>query len=163
MPALPTARGSSAGPIVADGNLPRGVLAALLAAGAPLAFVPASPRKLAALAPLPIAADVSLYLNRAEAEALCGRAFADSRAAAEMVLARGAAAAIVTDGAAVATAADPSGSVSLLPPVVRAQSVTGAGDAFVAAHLAARADGMAPEAALAAALDAAAHHVAGSA
>jgi pseudouridine kinase len=147
------------GPIVADGNLPVGVLATLLATGAPLAFVPASPRKLAALAPLPIAGTVTLYLNRAEAEALCGRPFADSRAAAETLLARGAAAAVVTDGAAAATAADLGGVVSLSPPVVAPRSVTGAGDAFVAAHLAARADGLASALALAAALDAAARHI----
>ena len=41
-----------------------------------------------------------------------------------------------------------------------ARGATGAGDAFVAAHLAARADGLDPEAALAAALAAAARHVA---
>jgi len=148
------------GPVVADGNLPARALVALLATGAPLAFVPASPRKLVALGRLPIAANVTLYLNRAEAEALCGRAFPDSRAAAEAVLARGAATAIVTDGAAAATAADSGATVSLSPPAVAPRSVTGAGDAFVAAHLAARADGLAPEPALAAALDGAARHIA---
>ena len=97
------------GPIVADGNLPAVTLAALLALGRPLAFVPASPEKLAAVAPLLLAAAPTLYLNRAEAEALCGRRFPDTAAAAAAVLARGAAAAIVTDGARPATAAEADG------------------------------------------------------
>jgi pseudouridine kinase len=147
------------GPIVADGNLPAATLAALLALGRPLAFVPASPQKLAAVAPLLLAAAPTLYLNRAEAEALCARRFPDTAAAAAAVLARGAAAAIVTDGARPATAAEAGTTVTLAPPPVTPRSVTGAGDAFVAAHLAARADGLAPEAALASALDAAARHI----
>jgi sugar/nucleoside kinase (ribokinase family) len=159
-PALlaPLIAGGWPGRIVVDGNLPPPVLARIVALGTSVTFVPASPRKLAALAPL-LAGPLTLYLNRAEAEALCTRAFPDSRAAAEAVLARGAAAAIVTDGAGAATAADPGATVSLSPPAVAPRSVTGAGDAFVAAHLATRADGLDAAAALAAALDAAARHI----
>jgi sugar/nucleoside kinase (ribokinase family) len=146
------------GPIVADGNLAPPLLAAIAASGAPVAFVPASPKKLAALAPA-LNGPLTLYLNRAEAEALCNRPFPDSRAAALAVLARGPAAAIVTDGASTATFADADGLVTLVPPAVTPLSVTGAGDAFVAAHLAARADGLGREPALAAALDAAARHI----
>ena len=147
------------GRLVVDGNLPAGLLSAALDAGADAAFVPASPRKLAAIAPLLFARRLTLYLNRTEAEALCGRPFADSRAAAQAVRARGASEAIVTDGGRPATAIDSDRLVTLLPPPAAPRSVTGAGDAFVAAHLAARADGLAQEAALAAALDAAARHI----
>ena len=109
--------------------------------------------------PLIFARRLTLYLNRAEAEALCGRGFADSRSAARAVRARGAGEVLVTDGDRPATATDGADLVTLAPPLVAARSVTGAGDAFVAAHLAARADGLAPEAALATALDAASRHI----
>ena len=150
---------SPPGRLVVDGNLPAEVLAAALDAGPGAAFVPASPRKLAALGPLIFARRLTLYLNRAEAEALCGRGFADSRSAARAVRARGAGEVLVTDGDRPATATDGADLVTLAPPLVAARSVTGAGDAFVAAHLAARADGLAPEAALATALDAASRHI----
>ena len=146
------------GPIVADGNLPAPVLDALLrhpAATGPLAIVHASPGKAARLTARP----VTLYLNRREAEAVCVAAFPDSRAAAAALLARGASEAVVTDGAAPATAATAAGGVTLAPPLVATRSLTGAGDVFVAAHLAARADGLDPEAALRAALTASARHI----
>ena len=151
------------GPIVADGNLPPAVLAELLdiaaAAGAPLALVPASPGKAALLAPLCSGRPLTLYLNRIEAERLCGARFPGSEAAARALLARGVAEAVVTDGAAAATAASAGAVVTLAPPRVGARSVTGAGDAFVAAHLAARTGGKGPGPALAAALAAAARHI----
>lgn len=151
------------GRIVADGNLPAPVLAGLLDGATPgsVALVPASPGKAARLAPLCAGRSLAVYLNRREAQALCGATFADSRAAAAALRARGAAAAIVTDGAAPATAATAEAVVTRVPPAVGARSVTGAGDAFVAAHLVALADGLAPEPALAAALDAAARHITG--
>lgn len=147
------------GPVVTDGNLGPAVLAAALDLGPRVAFVPASPRKLAAVRGLLLGRAVTLYLNRAEAEMLCGTRFADSRAAARAIRDAGAAEAIVTDGAAPATATAAEGTVTLAPPAVAPLSVTGAGDAFVAGHLAARADGLDAAAALAAALDAAARHI----
>jgi sugar/nucleoside kinase (ribokinase family) len=152
----------AAAQIVADGNLPDPVLREVLrlAEQAAFALVPASPRKAARLAPLLGARPLTLYLNRLEAEALCAAAFPDSRAAAEAVRALGAAEAVVTDGAAPATAAGSAGTVSLAPPPVATRSLTGAGDVFVAAHLAARADGLGPGEALRAALAASARHVA---
>jgi sugar/nucleoside kinase (ribokinase family) len=155
----PLAAGPAPARIVADGNLAPAVLARLLAYGPPVAFVPASPRKLPALAPVLAGSGARLYLNRAEASALCGAAFGDSRAAARALAGRGVAEAVVTDGAAPATALHDGETVTLAPPRVLVESVTGAGDAFVAAHLAAREDGLAPEPALAAALAAAARHV----
>ena len=151
------------GPAVLDGNLPPPVLEAALRhpalAAAPLALVPASPEKAARLAPFLALRPATLYLNRLEAEALCARPFPDSRAAAEALRAAGAAHAIVTDGARPAASAGPDETITLAPPPVTAASVTGAGDVFVAAHLAARADGLDPETALRAALTAAARHI----
>lgn len=150
------------GAAVLDGNLPAPVLAALLdepALAGPLAIVPASPEKSARLAPLLGRRPVCLYLNRAEAEVLCGTGFADSRTAAAALAARLAVSAVVTDGPAPATAAMDGALVTRTPPSVAAWSVTGAGDAFVAAHLAARAEGCDAAAALDRAIAAAAHHV----
>jgi sugar/nucleoside kinase (ribokinase family) len=147
--------------IVLDGNLAPPALAALLAeASAPLAAVPASPRKAARLAPLLASGRASLYLNRHEAEALCGAPFADSRAAAVALRARGAVEALVTDGALPVTLTAATGVFMLAPPPVATRTLTGAGDALAAACLAARADGLDPEAALRAALVASARHIA---
>jgi pseudouridine kinase len=162
----PLADGRLAAPgwVVADGNLPAPVLARLLdhpaSSAARFAIVPASATKAAALATLSAARPVALYLNRAEAGALCGAAFPDSRAAALALRAFGVAEAIVTDGAAAVAVADEAGVLMLAPPPIAARSVTGAGDAFVAAHLAACADGLAPEPALRAAIAASARHIA---
>ncbi|HET9067499.1 MAG TPA: PfkB family carbohydrate kinase [Amaricoccus sp.] len=152
------------GHLVLDGNLPEPVLAALLdRPAAALALVPASPEKAARLAGLLLrglaARPAVIYLNRAEAEALAGQSFPDTRTAATALVALGAAEALVTDGPRPASSVGPAGTVTLAPPPVAASSVTGAGDVLVAAHLAARADGLDPEAALHTALAAAARHV----
>ena len=150
------------GAIVADGNLPALVLDALLrhpAAAGPVALVHASPGKAARIAAALATRPLSLYLNRREAEAVCATTFPDSRAAAEALRARGAAEAIVTDAGAPATAATRDAVVTLAPPPVATRSLTGAGDVFVAAHLAARADGLDPAACLHAALTASAQHI----
>lgn len=151
------------GVAVLDGNLPAALLAALARepalAGAPRAVVAASPAKAARLAPL-AAAGAALYLNRREAEAICGRPLRDAAAAARALRAAGWGEAVVTDGTAPAAHAGPHGLVAAPPPRVVARSVTGAGDAFVAAHLAERDGGGDPETTLAAALAAAGRHVA---
>ena len=150
------------GPLVLDGNLPAPVLAALpppprrhrspssrRARTRPPASPP--PRR-----PPGDASTSTAARPRRSAPA----AFPDSRAAAAALLALGAAEAVVTDGPRPATAAGRrrQPSPSRRPPVAAA-SVTGAGDVLVAAHLAARADGLDPEAALRAALAAAARHI----
>ena len=170
-PALlaPLADGRLAAPwpgrVVADGNLPAPVLAALLdhpaTAAAPVAIVPASPAK---------AARARAALRRPTGRRSTSTAPRPRRSAAPpsptaappppRLRARGVAEAVVTDGAAAVTVADAGGVLTLAPPPVVARCVTGAGDAFVAAHLAARADGLAPEPALAAALAASARHIA---
>ncbi len=146
--------------VVVDGNLPEAALIeiARLVAGN-LAIVPASPGKAARLAPLLGRAAATLYVNRREAEEMLGVALPDSRAAAAGLRARGAREVVVTDGAAPATQASAAGIVTVAPPHVATRSLTGAGDRFLAAHLAARADGLAPEAALRAAVAASAAHI----
>jgi sugar/nucleoside kinase (ribokinase family) len=155
------ARGLAPHRLVADGNLPLPLLAETLRlpAAAPPALIGASPAKAAGLGPLLAASGAALYLNRREAEAICGAPFPDTRAAAEALRALGAAEAVVTDGAAPAAAADAKGTLALAPPPVAPVGLTGAGDALVAAHLAGRRDGLDARAALAAALAAAARHI----
>jgi len=153
------------GPAVVDGNL-SGPLLARIAAGPELAaadlrVASASPEKAARLAPLLGHPKVTLYLNRDEAARLCGVTFASTRDAAVALVDLGAARAIVTDGAGPCALADRTGAITALPPSVTPVRVTGAGDAFMAAHVAADLHGADATAALSAALSAAAVHVAG--
>jgi sugar/nucleoside kinase (ribokinase family) len=151
------------GAAVIDGNLPAATLAEVAAlpalAPARLAFVPASPGKADRLAPVLAARRGAIYLNRTEAEGALGRGFPDSAAAALALRGLGLAEAVVTDGPAPASHAGPHGLVTRAPRPVATRSLTGAGDAFLAAHLAAVAAGRDPEAALAEALDASARHI----
>ncbi len=155
--------GGWTGRIVADGNLPADILAELAHgtafARADIVFACASPGKAGRMTAVLGAGRGALYLNRREAEALCGAAFADSRAAALALRDRGVARAIVTDGAAAATHASPSGVVSRVPPPVATRSLTGAGDVFLAAHLVALDRGLDPAAALDAGLGASTRHI----
>ena len=140
---------------VVDGNLDADVLAGAAAAlaGVTLCVAGASPAKAGRLRAVLGHPALVLYLNRAEAGALCGTAFADSRHAAEGVRNLGAMAALVTDGAGAAAWADASGVVEAAPPPLRcAPRVTGAGDRLMAAHIAARLRGAAPGVALSQAL-----------
>jgi len=155
------------GPVVIDGNLGAACLARLAAsplfAAADLRPVAASPAKAARLAAFAGRPRTTLYVNRAEAAALAGRELADAAAAARALSALGFARAIVTDGPGML--AEQAGAVLRLrrPPAVAARRVTGAGDAFVAGHLAAEMAGADPAAALDAAVAAAAALVAGAA
>ena len=97
----------------------------------------------------------TLYCNRAEAEAICETGFTAAEPAARALLGLGVARAVVTDGPRAAVDADPRGVTSLRPEAGGLRSVTGAGDALLAAHLAATLAGSAPEAALASGLAAA--------
>lgn len=155
------------GPVVIDGNLGATCLAGLAAsplmAAADLRPVAASPAKAARLAAFAGRPRTTLYLNRAEAAALAGRGLADAAEAARALSAMGFARAIVTDGPALL--AEQAGAVQRLrkPPQVAVRRVTGAGDAFVAAHLAAEMAGADAAAALDAAVAAAAVLVEGGA
>lgn len=150
------------GTVVVDGNLAASVLARLVAhpglAEAGVVLVPASPAKAGRLAALLARPRVALYVNRAEAEVLAGAPLAESRVAALALRRLGAERAVVTDGAGPATAADAAGVVTRAPRAA-VGSATGAGDRFVARHLAALAGGCAAEDALALALEAATRHI----
>jgi sugar/nucleoside kinase (ribokinase family) len=157
-----------AGPVVIDGNLTGAVLAAVAAsalfAAADLRLVPASPGKADRLRPLLAHPRATFYLNLAEAGVLAGRPLADAAQAAGALVALGARRVLVTDGARAAAEAVAGGGpvLTALPPAVPVRRVTGAGDAFVAGHLAADRSGAARHEALTAALRAAADHVTGA-
>ena len=164
-----------AGPLV-DGRLPRpwtgaaaidtnldadtlAFLAEALGEARLVAVSCASAAKVASLGPLLATPGTVLYLNRSEAEAYCGEPCADAGAAAAALRARGVGAAVVTDGPRAAAHVAPAGLWSAEPPRASVGGVTGAGDVFLAAHVAATLDGAEPPGALSAALDAAARHV----
>ncbi|MFV0385274.1 PfkB family carbohydrate kinase [Paracoccus sp. (in: a-proteobacteria)] len=154
------------GPIVLDGNLTEEVLAHIARdprlSRADLRLVPASSGKAERLEPLIAARRGCFYLNRLEAEILAGQACPDAASAAEAVVARGAARVIVTDGPNPAAEAVTNGiTLTISPPKVVVTRVTGAGDCFLAAHVAADHKRVPREAALRQALEASAAHVAG--
>ncbi|RCW88713.1 PfkB family carbohydrate kinase [Paracoccus lutimaris] len=154
------------GTLVLDGNLTLAVISSLARdpclAGAALCIAPASPDKVTRLWPLLGLPEATFYLNRREAEALTGRSFRSIARAAEAVIALGARRVLVTDSAnAVADALKGEATLTETPPQVAAIRVTGAGDAFVAAHIAAELTGTGRAEALTAALRAGASHVAG--
>lgn len=155
------------GAAVIDGNLTAALLGELAASPllgmADLRLVPASPGKAERLAPFLAHPHATLYLNLAEARILGGTDFADAATAAEALARAGAHRVLVTDGPRLVAEAGTACPAALTrtPPVITARRVTGAGDAFMAAHVAAERRGCDPAAALAAAVDAAAAHVSG--
>lgn len=151
------------GPVVLDSGLKPEILATLARTGitqaTPLRLTSAAPAKAARLRPF-LNAQATFTLNRLEAEALLGRALPDSKTAATALRAAGASRAIITDGPHPATDADAAQIVTLTPPKTPVQRVTGAGDTFLAAHIATELRGLDRRAALTHALDAAARHIA---
>ena len=163
---LGSAASPFAGPGVLDGNLEAGRLASLAAdpclAAADLRIVPASPGKAMRLRPLLHMPNATIYLNRYEAAFLADSDFRSSAEAAAALVAGGSARVIVTDGAHATTDACPRQVLTAHPPMVEPRRVTGAGDTFVAAHIAAEAHGHSRAFALEAALQAAATYVSGA-
>ena len=153
------------GLIALDGNLTLTLLDEItrspLLAESDLRVAPASPGKAARLQPFVRSGRGTLYVNLEEAGLLCQSQFDTSRAAAEALLRQGAARVLVTDGGEDATEGTGERLITQKPPQVLVTRVTGAGDTFMAAHIAAEADGAAPEAALDRALNAAATYVSG--
>lgn len=154
------------GPVALDGNLTRPLLERIaqddMFALADLRVAPASPGKAERLIPFIAHNRGTLYVNLEEAGILCADRFTDSTSAAQALVARGAARALVTDGgndAAEARARDDP--LTARPPQVLVTRVTGAGDTFMAAHIAAERAGADPAAALPRALEAAARYVSG--
>lgn len=154
-----------AGAITVDGNLTEALLAEIAGspafAAADLRLVPASPGKAERLRPLLGHDRATLYVNREEAALIAGCPCRDAAAGAEALLARGARRVVVTDGGGETVEADAQGLVRAVPPPVVAERLTGAGDTFMAAHIAVELAGGSRQAALDAAAEAAARYVAG--
>ena len=152
------------GLVALDGNLTEALLAEIAAApafsAADLRVAPASPGKAARLAPLLTHPRTTVYLNRVEAGLLCGAVFDSAPAAARALVARGARRVLVTDGgAAMAEARSDGTEITLAPPAVSVCRITGAGDCFMASHIAAETAGLTGAAALEEALAATALYV----
>ncbi len=153
------------GAVALDGNLTLDLLAEMaktpLLASADLRVAPASPGKALRLAPFMKEQRGTLYVNLEEAGLLCQTDFGSSVEAAQALMDRGARRAVVTSGAQPTTVAGAEGFVTLTPPQVHVTRITGAGDTFMAAHIAAELKGLTADAALADALEAAARYVSG--
>ncbi|NDV00893.1 PfkB family carbohydrate kinase [Pseudoroseicyclus tamaricis] len=162
---LATAERPWDGPVALDGNLTESLLSRIAAsplmAEADLRVAPASPGKAQRLMALVGHPSACLYVNLEEAGLLCQCDFASAAEAAEALRGIGVARALVTHGGSEAAEASPGGLTRLRPPEVLVTRVTGAGDTFMAAHIASERAGMAPEAAFARALRAAATYVSG--
>jgi len=154
-----------AGLIALDGNLTAALLSEIatspLFSAADLRVAPASPGKVERLLPLIGHPNATLYVNLQEARQLSHRDCTDSAAAAMALIDQGAQRVLVTDGGALATLATQTAAISATPPEVLVTRVTGAGDTFMAAHIAAETAGAKPEAALNSALQSAADYVSG--
>ncbi len=154
------------GLIALDGNLTEQLLSDIAThpafARADLRLAPASPGKAERLAPLLAHPKATLYVNLEEARLLSQSEARTAPEAAQALLARGARRVLVTNGGlAAADGQDGHPVVTLLPPPVMVARVTGAGDTFMAAHIVAEGRGADREAALHAALQAAAAYVSG--
>ena len=164
--ALGSAASPWSGPIALDGNLTEGLLAEIAAsplfAAADLRVAPASPGKAGRLLPFLSHPAATLYVNLEEANILARTEHASAVAAARALLARGAHRVLVTDGGRpAAEGMAGAGVIEGQPPQVLVTRVTGAGDTFMAAHLVAERGGADRQAALDAALRAAATYVSG--
>ncbi len=162
---LGTADRPWSGPVALDGNLTEALLAEIaespLFAAADLRVAPASPGKAERLLPLLSCPRAVLYVNLEEAGLLAQDRFTDATEAAQALVARGAARVLVTDGGRKAADCGPAGCVWATPPEVLVTRVTGAGDTFMAAHIAAEMRGESGARALETALAAAAAYVSG--
>ncbi|MBK5934116.1 sugar/nucleoside kinase (ribokinase family) [Rhodovulum imhoffii] len=151
------------GTVILDGNLTAPLLAEIAHnpafACADLRVVPASPGKATRLTPFLTHPRATLYLNRLEAEGLCARPFSGASEAAAALSQMGTNRALITDGPNMAADLHRGDLLTARPPAVTVHRITGAGDAFLAGHLAAEARGADRAPALRAALDAAARHI----
>lgn len=162
---LGTAKAPWSGPVALDGNLTvellREIATSPLFAAADLRVAPASPGKAERLLALMGHSSATLYVNLEEAGLLCQTSFSGSADAAQSLIAKGAHRVLVTHGDNPTTEATGDDLITLPPPPVLVTRVTGAGDTFMAAHIASEAQGLDRTAALGRALDAAATYVSG--
>jgi sugar/nucleoside kinase (ribokinase family) len=129
------------GPVALDGNLTTALLAQIatspLFARADLRVAPASPGKADRLLPFLNHPSATLYLNLAEARTLGARPYPDAPTAAAHLASQGAHRLCVTDGPHPCGAMLDGTHHALHPPAVPVTRITGAGDTFMAAHIAA--------------------------
>lgn len=153
------------GTIALDGNLTEILLREITTmsefAKADLRVAPASPGKAERLGPLLTHPNATLYVNLEEAGLICHQEFESSLDAAEGLLAKGASRVLVTDGGNQACDGRFDGLISRQPPEVLVTRITGAGDTFMAAHIAAEIRGADRDGALEMGLNAAATYVSG--
>ena len=154
-----------AGQVALDGNLTVELLQDIarspLFRAADLRVAPASPGKAERLLALIKHPSATLYVNLEEAGLLCQTTFTDSASGAAGLIERGAHRVLVTDGGNSASESTASDIITQTPPAIKVTRVTGAGDTFMAAHIASEAQGMDRAVALTRALDAAATYVSG--
>jgi sugar/nucleoside kinase (ribokinase family) len=153
------------GLIALDGNLTLELLSEIASsaafAQADLRVAPASPGKAERLLPFLNATRGTMYVNLEEAGLLCKQTFDNTTTAATALLNRGAQRVLVTNGGQDAAEGSHDGIISQTPPPVLVTRITGAGDTFMAAHIAAEQRGVDRAQALDQALQAAATYVSG--
>ncbi len=163
--ALGTETAPWSGLVALDGNLTRDLLADIakspLFSASDLRVAPASPGKAERLLALVGHPSATLYVNLEEAGLLCQTTFDQAEDGARALTKRGVHRVLVTDGGNPAAEATGDTLRTAQPPEVLVTRVTGAGDTFMAAHIASEIQGMAPQAALERALNAAATYVSG--
>jgi len=154
------------GVVALDGNLTRDLFSRISQSAAfsaaDLRIAPASPGKANRLLALSAHPRATFYVNKEEAGLLCQTEFEDAATAAGRLVSSGVRRALVTDGA--NTAAEMTAGQEIItaePPEVMVTRVTGAGDTFMAAHIAHEMAGADRQTALRHALQAAANYVAG--
>ncbi|MEL6520496.1 MAG: PfkB family carbohydrate kinase [Pseudomonadota bacterium] len=154
-----------AGTIVLDGNLTVEVLDHVstdpLFAKADLRVAPASPGKARRLRSCFGHDQATFYLNVEEACLICDTDFPSAREAAIAMREAGAKRVVVTHGSRSVALASRDGVIEVNPPEVTVTRVTGAGDTFMAGHIAAEKAGKDRYGALATALDVTATYIAG--
>lgn len=133
--------------VLCDANLPAETLTALAtAAGArdlPVFAIAISPAKVVRLLPC-LAGLAMLFMNAAEAEALCGSRPDDPAGWPALLKEKGLRGGVVTCGAGAVVAFDETGTAVLSPPRLETVvDVTGAGDAFASGVISARIEGRA--------------------
>jgi len=152
-------------PIALDGNLTPALLKSIasnkLFASSDLRIAPASPGKAERLKCFFGHTSACLYVNLEEANLLCNSGHRCSEAAALNLVACGAHRALVTDGGTSVSEASDGFVHTLVPQSVAVTRVTGAGDTFMAAHIASEVEGCDRVDALKRATDAAANFVSG--
>jgi pseudouridine kinase len=162
---LGSAQSPYRGIIALDGNLTEALLSDIavspLFKAADLRVAPASPGKAERLLPLLSHPSATIYLNLEEAGLLCHKTFKSAEDAARALIERGAHRISITNGGDTAAFGTRDGIINATPPEVLVTRVTGAGDTFMAAHIAADLAGADPAISLQSALQAAANYVSG--